>query len=73
MASLDARRVPMILADGAADLVPVPDRGGVLARRFDCLTTRLHPTAGHDLPISYPAWCAALILRAPNQRCNPAE
>lgn len=62
MAGLNARRVPMILADGVDDLVPVPGRGSALARRFDYLTTRLHPRAGHDLPISYPAWCVDLIF-----------
>lgn len=63
LASLAAAGVPVVLAEGADDPVPVPGCADALAARFDCVETRLHPTAGHDLPVSYPAWCAELILR----------
>lgn len=61
MASLNARRVPMVLAHGGNDPVPVPGRATTLARRFDRVTVRVHPVAGHDLPVGCPDWCAELI------------
>ncbi len=62
MAELNARRVPMVLAEGAHDRVPVPGCATALAERFECAAVLVHPTAGHDLPVSYPNWCAELIL-----------
>ena len=61
LAALDARHVPIVLADGARDPVPVAGRARTLANRFPSVTMRLHESAGHDLPVAYPQWCADLL------------
>ncbi len=59
--SPSARTVPVVLAEGARDPVPVPGRMAALADTFDTVTVRVHPSASHDLPIAYAAWCRALL------------
>lgn len=61
LAKLEARRVPVILADGALDSVPVPNRSASLAAEHTNVHAVIHPEADHGLPIVYPAWCAALL------------
>lgn len=62
---LDRRAVPVLLAEGGADPVPVAGLADRLASTYAGVTTRRHPHAGHDLPIAYPAWCRDL-LREPD-------
>ncbi len=62
--ALEAKAVPVLLANGARDPVPVKGRAEELADRFECVDAVEHPLAGHDLPASYPAWCLPLILGA---------
>lgn len=58
---LDAQGVPVLLADGADDPVPVPARAAQLETVYDCVDTARHPTAGHDLPAAYPDWALTRI------------
>jgi len=58
---LESAQVPVIFADGAYDLVPVPERSLRLAERFRCVEAIQHPAAGHELPVAYPDWCIRLI------------
>lgn len=62
--ALEAKAIPVLLANGARDPVPVKGRAEELADRFECVDAVEHPLAGHDLPASYPAWCLPLILGA---------
>jgi pimeloyl-ACP methyl ester carboxylesterase len=59
--TLDDRRVPVVLAEGARDEVPAPGLAVALAARYRCVTTAVHPSAAHDLPVADPAWCRELI------------
>ncbi|MGI8873037.1 MAG: alpha/beta fold hydrolase [Egibacteraceae bacterium] len=61
VARLDAAGVPVVLANGAPDPVPVAGRAAALAERFGHVAHLSHPAAGHDLPISYADWCVPLI------------
>ncbi|MBA3621019.1 MAG: alpha/beta hydrolase [Euzebyales bacterium] len=61
LATLDERGVPVVLADGAHDPVPVTGRSAALEQEFGVVHTALHPTAGHDLPVSYSDWTLALV------------
>jgi len=63
LARLDTRGVPVVLAEGAVDPVPVVGRSRELQRRFRCVARASHPEAGHDLPVPYPDWSARLISR----------
>lgn len=55
---LHAAGVPVLLADGARDPLAVAGRANELASRYDNIATATHPTAGHQLPITHPTWCA---------------
>ncbi len=59
--ALEAAQVPVVLADGAHDAVPVTERNLRLAERFRCVEAIQHPEAGHDLPVAYPDWCIRII------------
>ncbi len=60
---LDAAGVPMLLAEGARDPVPVPGRSTELAARYRNVNVIAHPTADHELPMTEPAWCIKLLQR----------
>lgn len=53
--------VDVVFAEGARDPVPVPGRTDALASGTATIHHDLHPVATHDLPMSDPAWCAALV------------
>jgi pimeloyl-ACP methyl ester carboxylesterase len=59
--TLDERGVPVTLADGANDPVPVHGLADHLAATHRCITTHVHPAANHDLPVAYPCWCLDLL------------
>lgn len=59
--ALEAAGVPVLLADGAADPVPVRERAAGVAGRHPNVTATTHPTAGHQLPITHPTWCVNLV------------
>jgi pimeloyl-ACP methyl ester carboxylesterase len=61
ISQLDDRGVPVHLADGAQDPIPVAGRAARLAATFRCVETVVHPSAGHDLPASYPQWARGWI------------
>lgn len=61
---LENRRVPVVLADGATDPVPVRGRSAQLERQYLCVTSVAHPKAGHDLPVAYADWCATVLSAA---------
>ena len=61
LAALAAAGVPVLLADGAHDPVPVPGRAAEVAARHRDVTAATHPTAGHQLPITHPSWCVNLL------------
>lgn len=54
---LEAAGVPVLLANGARDPVPVPGRAAELASRHPNIEAIEHPTADHELPISHAVWC----------------
>lgn len=60
---LDQRRVPVLLADGADDPIPVAGRAERLASAHRYVTTARHPTAAHDLPAAHPDWAQAMVRR----------
>ena len=57
LAMLEAAGVPVLLADGADDPVPVPGRIDDVAGSYGNVTAATHATAGHQLPITHPSWC----------------
>lgn len=61
---LQEHGVPVVLARGAAD--PVADATVIseLAARYMNVEAITHPTAGHDLPVSDPAWCVERLAGA---------
>lgn len=61
IAELDARMVPVVLADGARDPVPVAGLAEDIAARHSMVETQRHPDAGHDLPLTHPHWCLRLL------------
>jgi pimeloyl-ACP methyl ester carboxylesterase len=63
LAALVDRGVPVTLAEGAADPVPVTGLADDLAETHRSVTVRRHPEAAHDLPVSYPSWCLDLLRR----------
>ncbi len=60
---LEARNVPVVLADGARDRVPVPGRAADLAARHANVRRVIHPTADHELPITHPGWSLDVTRR----------
>lgn len=61
---LSGAGVRVVLAEGGTDPVPVPSRSAELAERYRRVRAVVHPTAGHDLPLSDPDWCLATIRAA---------
>lgn len=64
LASLEAADVGVLLADGALDPVPVAGRAQQLAWRHGNVSTLVHSSAGHQLPIAQPCWCVSLLAAA---------
>jgi pimeloyl-ACP methyl ester carboxylesterase len=63
--ALDALdRIPLTLAAGDCDPVPVPGRAAELARTRPALRSVTHPQADHGLPFTDPDWCRRLISEA---------
>lgn len=58
---LAAAGVPIILAEGRRDLVPVPGRAAEFAAASPSVRHLTHPDAAHLLPLSEGEWCATLI------------
>ncbi len=65
MERLVDRGVPVWMVNGARDPVPVPGLVDQLADEMPTIETRTHAHAGHDLPITYAAWCARLLAGTP--------
>ncbi len=61
LSALIAARIPVLFASGARDPVPVPGRVDGLVAEHPTISSATHPTAAHDLPLTRPAWCRALI------------
>ena len=61
---LDERGVPVLLADGAEDPIPVAGRAQRLASAHRCVRTARHPSAAHDLPAAYPNWSREQVQAA---------
>ncbi len=61
LAALEDAGVPVVLADGARDAVPVPRRSAALASEHDNVRAVMHPAADHELPITHPGWCVELV------------
>lgn len=61
---LDEAGVPVVLAAGRRDPVPVPGRAGELARAHRRIRVAEHPDAAHDLPLADPGWCVSLLRAA---------
>lgn len=58
---LAAAGVPIILAEGRRDPVPVPGRAAEFAATTPSVRHLTHPDAAHLLPLSEGEWCATLI------------
>ena len=58
---LDTAGVPVVLAAGRRDRVPVPGLADQLAARHPRVRVVQHPAAGHDLPLSDPDWCVRSV------------
>lgn len=56
--------IPVALADGVADPVPVSGRAAELARTASNVTLRRHQYADHHLPLTDPKWCTRLLADA---------
>ena len=72
---LAAARIPVTLAAGASDPVPVPGRAAELGRTWPNIEVLVHPHADHGLPLAEPQWCQALIgdaARSNSARAGPA-
>ncbi len=61
LSDLAGAEVPVLLANGARDRVPVPGRALRLASRHPVVSCATHPSAGHDLPLTDPVWSLALL------------
>ena len=61
LSALEAADVPVVLANGGQDPVPVPSRGKELATARKAVTTVIHPAADHELPVTCPHWCLPLV------------
>jgi len=61
--TLSVRGVPVVLADGADDPVPVAGLTDRLAEQLPSVEACTHPSAGHDLPVGYSPWGVELIVR----------
>lgn len=64
--TLDAANVPVTLAAGEQDPVPVPGLAAALAQRYTTVSAAMHPRASHHLPISEPAWSLRLLTGGRN-------
>ncbi|MDQ3154666.1 MAG: alpha/beta hydrolase [Actinomycetota bacterium] len=62
LAQLARSNVPVVLAAGARDPVPVPGRAAELARRHPGLRVLTHPRGDHGLPLTHPAWCTDVVI-----------
>ncbi|WP_143101960.1 alpha/beta fold hydrolase [Amycolatopsis marina] len=62
---LAAAGTPLLLANGAADLMAEPGHAAALVAEFGpSVTVTTHPTGGHDLPLTQPYWCLAQVQQA---------
>lgn len=59
--TLNAAGVPVVIAQGADDPVPVEGRGAELERQYRCVATAVEPGADHQLPLTHAAWAASLL------------
>lgn len=60
LAELAEKEVPVLLVEGVDDRVPVPGRAAELAAQHESVRA-LTVDGGHDLPLSHPDACVALI------------
>ena len=56
--------IPVTLAAGSADPVPVAGRAAELAHTWPRLSQLLRPHSDHALPLTDPAWCRGVIADA---------
>ncbi len=56
--------IPVTVAAGVADPVPVPGRAAALAATWTDVRHVTHPDGDHGLPLSDPGWCRQLIAGA---------
>ena len=64
--------IPVHLAAGARDPVPVAGRAEELAGSHPNITVAVHPYADHGLPMTDPEWCRRLIAGAIEVGREPA-
>lgn len=68
---LGRKGIPVTLAAGAADPVPVPGRAVKLAGTWHSVRHLIHPHADHGLPLTDPGWCRRLMAAATRQSTAP--
>lgn len=61
LATLAAAGIPTVLAAGDNDTVPALGRDRQLAHQHPNVRVRRRPGAGHDLPLTDPHWCTAIL------------
>ena len=60
LATLAEHDVPVLLAEGDRDPIPVRGRATALAAQYPSVTALSRPGVGHELPLAEPDWCAQL-------------
>lgn len=71
--SLDLARIPVVLAAGEDDPVPVPGLATVLTQHSPSTQVEIHSSADHLLPLADPAWCCDLIEQVLNHELRPRD
>jgi len=71
LSTLAAARVPVLFAAGDRDPVPVHGRTAQLTEQYPTVTSVMHPTADHELPLAEPAWCLRLFDTSLARRAEP--
>jgi pimeloyl-ACP methyl ester carboxylesterase len=64
-------RVPVVHVTGARDVLAPPSVMRELGEDGQALTTVVHPTADHLLPLEHPDWCVDLLTAAIGDGAHP--
>ncbi len=65
--------VPVVHVSGARDALAPPSVVPDLGEDGQALTTAVHPTADHLLPLDHPEWCVELLRATLRDRAHLAR
>ncbi len=65
--------VPVVHANGARDVLAPPRVVPELGQDAQALSTLVHPTADHLLPLDHPEWCVELLTATLRDRAHVAR